>query len=352
MILKKNILILTAFFTTVFYFVSPANVHAGARSEQRIAEEKRARIQVIREELQPLVAKGDLYHAEGLIQESLQLKRELYGNDSIEVADNLLSLGSLFMLMEEYEKAKACLNETLAIAVPIFGERSPKFLSVYKYLTVIYAAEGVYDKAKENAGIAAAISAETLGEDAPETLEAEEALKNIRELESQTGRNIGTRDSGVTDIFSWKIGNIKTFIATTLVLAAMLFLLGVISGAIARRKGYSFVFWWLYGTVLFPVALVHAILIINKEKTDEKAILQKVAEMSREKDVKMSDIENLVRNILREEKIIEGRRTLKEGIGCLIIMMALIAAMVLIFSFSYPYVLLVLRLLANYGGGS
>jgi len=36
-------------------------------------------------------------------------------------------------------------------------------------------------------------------------------------------------------------------------------LLGLLPASIARSKGYRFGIWWLYGTVLFPVALTHAL---------------------------------------------------------------------------------------------
>jgi hypothetical protein len=37
-------------------------------------------------------------------------------------------------------------------------------------------------------------------------------------------------------------------------------LLGLIPAAIAQRKGESFVVWWIYGALLFIVALPHALL--------------------------------------------------------------------------------------------
>jgi hypothetical protein len=40
-----------------------------------------------------------------------------------------------------------------------------------------------------------------------------------------------------------------------------LILLGVISGTIAKFKGYSFFAWWIYGVLLAIVAIPHAILI-------------------------------------------------------------------------------------------
>ena len=36
-------------------------------------------------------------------------------------------------------------------------------------------------------------------------------------------------------------------------------LLGLLPASIAKSKGYGFGIWWLYGAVLFPVALPHAL---------------------------------------------------------------------------------------------
>ena len=44
----------------------------------------------------------------------------------------------------------------------------------------------------------------------------------------------------------------------TIVVIAIL--LGLIPAAIARSKGRSFVAWWVYGSLLFIVALPHALL--------------------------------------------------------------------------------------------
>ena len=38
-------------------------------------------------------------------------------------------------------------------------------------------------------------------------------------------------------------------------------LLGVIPGAIAKNKGHSFGVWWLFGAVLFPIALPVALIL-------------------------------------------------------------------------------------------
>lgn len=43
-------------------------------------------------------------------------------------------------------------------------------------------------------------------------------------------------------------------------LLIIVILLGLIPAAIAQRKGESFVVWWIYGALLFIVALPHALL--------------------------------------------------------------------------------------------
>lgn len=44
--------------------------------------------------------------------------------------------------------------------------------------------------------------------------------------------------------------------------------LGAIVGAIARSKGRSFWLWWIYGALLFVIALIHVLVI----GTDQKAL--------------------------------------------------------------------------------
>jgi hypothetical protein len=42
--------------------------------------------------------------------------------------------------------------------------------------------------------------------------------------------------------------------------------LGLIVGAIAHTKGRSFFLWWLYGTAIFIVAIIHVMLIAPDKK--------------------------------------------------------------------------------------
>lgn len=45
-----------------------------------------------------------------------------------------------------------------------------------------------------------------------------------------------------------------------MVLLLLAILIGLIPAVIASKKGRSFVLWWIYGTLLFIIALPHALL--------------------------------------------------------------------------------------------
>ena len=58
-------------------------------------------------------------------------------------------------------------------------------------------------------------------------------------------------------------------------LLSMLFfaaILGLIPGFIAKSKGYSFGAWWLYGFLIFIVAIIHVLFIPNKKNIEQKVI--------------------------------------------------------------------------------
>jgi len=50
-------------------------------------------------------------------------------------------------------------------------------------------------------------------------------------------------------------------------------LIGLIPAAIARGKGRSFGLWWIYGAMLFIVALPHALLLKpDRDELDNRAV--------------------------------------------------------------------------------
>ena len=51
------------------------------------------------------------------------------------------------------------------------------------------------------------------------------------------------------------------------VIAVLLFL-GLLPAFLARQKGHSFLVWWLYGAVLFIIALPHAMVVRPRNTTE------------------------------------------------------------------------------------
>ena len=52
------------------------------------------------------------------------------------------------------------------------------------------------------------------------------------------------------------------------------FFLGLIPGFIARSKGRSFITWYIYGVLLFIVALIHSFVIKSTVEHKEKEMLE------------------------------------------------------------------------------
>lgn len=52
-------------------------------------------------------------------------------------------------------------------------------------------------------------------------------------------------------------------------------LIGLIPAVIAQRKGRSFIGWWIYGTLIFIIALPHALLIKSGQAAIEERQLAK-----------------------------------------------------------------------------
>lgn len=63
----------------------------------------------------------------------------------------------------------------------------------------------------------------------------------------------------------------RSYELEVLILAAIL---GLIPAAIAQSKGRSFVGWWIYGALLFIIALPHALLASRDQAALDKRSLQ------------------------------------------------------------------------------
>jgi putative phage-related membrane protein len=96
-------------------------------------------------------------------------------------------------------------------------------------------------------------------------------------------------------------------------LLSMLFfaaILGLITGFIAKSKGYSFGAWWLYGFLIFIVAIIHVLVIPNKKNIEQKVIneLERYKKLfeegiitEEEFDSKKEELKAKLNDTLREE---------------------------------------------------
>lgn len=96
-------------------------------------------------------------------------------------------------------------------------------------------------------------------------------------------------------------------------LLSMLFfaaILGLIPGFIAKSKGYSFGAWWLYGFLIFIVAIIHVLFIPNKKNIEQKIIndLERYKKLfeegiitEEEFDSKKEELKAKLNDTLREE---------------------------------------------------
>ncbi len=87
-------------------------------------------------------------------------------------------------------------------------------------------------------------------------------------------------------------------------------ILGLIPGFIAKSKGYSFGAWWLYGFLIFIVAIIHVLVIPNKKNIEQKVIneLERYKKLfeegiitEEEFDSKKEELKAKLNDTLREE---------------------------------------------------
>ena len=81
-------------------------------------------------------------------------------------------------------------------------------------------------------------------------------------------------------------------------------LLGLIPATIAKKKGYSFWLWWLYGWLLFGVAIIHVMFISDKQGMEQQNVIPK----DNQRDRIYSLLAGLIFLIVSSYYIIQGFR--------------------------------------------
>jgi len=118
---------------------------------------------------------GNVYRSLGLykvaspiLEKSLELKRSVYGDDHLEVADSLRALGILYDTQGRYEDAAALFKESLEVVENVFGSDHPNLARNLNSLAVVYWNQGKYDDAEPLFQRSLGIKEKALGPDDPE----------------------------------------------------------------------------------------------------------------------------------------------------------------------------------------
>ena len=113
-------------------------------------------------------ARGNYSEAEALYEESLELRKQFFGEENIEIAMALIDLAGVYHNQALYEKAISFYNQALAIQKQCLGEESPAIATTFNYLAGTYHAGGTQDKAKELYQQALDLRKKVLGEEHPD----------------------------------------------------------------------------------------------------------------------------------------------------------------------------------------
>ena len=133
-----------------------------------------------------------LYKLAGpILEKSLELKRSIFGNDHLEVADNLRALGILYDAQGRYEDAESLFKESLEILENAYGPDHQNLARNMNSLAVVYWNQGKYDKAEPYYVRSEAIFKKALGEEHPYVAYSFREQANLYRDQGQYGKAEG-----------------------------------------------------------------------------------------------------------------------------------------------------------------
>ncbi len=113
-------------------------------------------------------ARGNYSEAEALYAESLELRKQFFGETNMEIAMALIDLAGVYHNQALYEKAISFYNQALAMQKQCLGEESPAIATTFNHLAGTYHAQGDQDKAQELYQQALDLRKKVLGEEHPD----------------------------------------------------------------------------------------------------------------------------------------------------------------------------------------
>ncbi len=129
---------------------------------------------------------GQFEKAESLYQKSLEITEKSLGDQNINVAFSLASLGNLYLLQKKYKKAEPLYRRALTIVEKERGKDHPSIADILNSQGELYRLEGNYEKAESLYLRSMEISNKSLGGESPATANA---LHNLGVMYSDMGDN-------------------------------------------------------------------------------------------------------------------------------------------------------------------
>jgi len=113
------------------------------------------------------VLKTDLASAEQTFKQTLAIRQKKLGGDNLEVADTLNELGGVFISEKKFDEAESVLRNALAIRYKAKGGDSPEVAAVNTNLASLYCQTGKYGQAEKLYMRALSVDKKALGSDNP-----------------------------------------------------------------------------------------------------------------------------------------------------------------------------------------
>lgn len=160
-------------------------------------QDKKNRLDNINEEIKVLSEKGMYSEMINAINESLQIMKELYGENSSEYGKRLSGLGMAYARAKRYDEAEKFLEESLKIGQEHPGEYDQTiYAGIYRFLAFSNYKINKYQDARKYAYMALAIYKDSGREDTPESIEMRQLLD--RDVYNDTSVEVAEKDKEIT----------------------------------------------------------------------------------------------------------------------------------------------------------
>ncbi|HEX2974788.1 MAG TPA: tetratricopeptide repeat protein, partial [Bacteroidales bacterium] len=115
------------------------------------------------------IEKGEYNRGLEYLLKAADIRKKLFGDSHIDVAETMTSIGAAYYSMHEYDKALTYYQSSVNILSRIFGPKHPSLAEVYSNIGILYDETGNYDEALNYHFLALGITRELLGEKHPST---------------------------------------------------------------------------------------------------------------------------------------------------------------------------------------